>query len=135
MGLFAGTRPSGLGITEGRLKPAPPTPNCVSSQASGGYHAIAPLAYDGDGAAALARLRQIVTAMDRTRIVRDQPGYLYFEAASKMLGFVDDVEFYLDEKAGVIHVRSASRLGRKDFGVNRARIEAIRRRLTAATSG
>lgn len=131
MGLFSGQRPADLGVTDGRLKPAPATPNCVSSQASGGYHAIAPLAYAGDGAAAFARLRAIVAGMARIRIVREESGYLHAEARSKLLGFVDDVEFHLDDTAAVIHVRSASRLGRKDFGVNRARIEAIRRRMAA----
>jgi len=48
------------------------------------------------------------------------------------MGFVDDVEFLLDEKAGVIHVRSASRLGRSDFGVNRDRVETIRRQIASA---
>jgi uncharacterized protein (DUF1499 family) len=42
------------------------------------------------------------------------------------MGFVDDVEFLADRASGVVHVRSASRLGRRDFGVNRARIEELR---------
>lgn len=126
MGLFEGKRPTGLGVHQGRLKPAPPTPNCVNSQSTEGDSKIAPLAYAGDGKIALARLHGLVAAMAAARIVEFRPGYVYAEFTSKWLGFVDDVEFYLDEKAGVIHVRSASRLGRKDFGVNRQRVDAIR---------
>ncbi len=69
---------------------------------------------------------------ERARIVREQPGYLQAEFTSRMLGFVDDVEFVLEPTARVIHVRSASRLGYRDFGVNRERVEAIRRQLAAA---
>ena len=127
MGLFAGKRPTDLGVHEGRLKPAPPTPNCVNSQSAGGYAGIAPFAYSGDGKLALARLHALVAAMPAGKVIEFRADYIYAEFTSKWLGFVDDVEFYLDEKAGVIHVRSASRLGRKDFGVNRQRVEEIRR--------
>ena len=126
MGLFSGTRPADLGVQDGRLKPAPPTPNCVNSQSTDGYSRIAPLAYAGDGKRTMARLNALVAAMPAARVIEFRPDYVYAEFSSKWLGFVDDVEFYLDEKAAVIHVRSASRLGRKDFGVNRQRIEAIR---------
>ena len=126
MGLFAGTRPGDLGVHEGRLKAAPLTPNCVNSQSTGGYPAIAPFAYGGDGKPALVRLRAVVAAMPAAKIIDSRPDYFHAEFTSKWLGFVDDVEFHLDEKTRVIHVRSASRLGRKDFGVNRQRVEAIR---------
>ena len=129
MGLFAGSRPTGLGVHEGRLKLSPPTPNCVNSQSADGYSKIAPLAYAGDGRAALARLKALITTMPAARVVEFRADYLYAEFTSRWLGFVDDVEFYLDETAGVIHVRSASRVGRKDFGVNRERVEAIRQGL------
>lgn len=126
MGLFTGKRPTDLGVHDGRLKPEPPTPNCVNSQSVGGYAGIAPFAYSGDGRIAMARLHALVAAIPAARIIDSRPDYFYAEFTSTWLGFVDDVEFYLDEKAGVIHVRSASRLGRKDFGVNRQRVEAIR---------
>jgi len=126
MGLFAGKRPTDLGLHEGRLKAAPLTPNCVNSQSAEGYSKIAPLAYPGDGKMALARLHALVMAMPAAKVIEVRTGYVYAEFASRWLGFVDDVEFHLDEKAAVIHVRSASRLGRKDFGVNRQRVEAIR---------
>lgn len=126
MGLFAGKRSPDLGVHEGRLKPAPPTPNCVSSQSTGGYSKIAPFTYAGDGRKAMARLHDLVGAMPAAKIIESRPEYLYTEFTSRWIGFVDDVEFYLDEKAAVIHVRSASRLGHGDHGVNRQRVEAIR---------
>ena len=125
-GLLAGTRPADLGAHEGRLKPAPPTPNCVNSQSTGGYSKIAPFTYAGDGRKAMARLHAIVGAMPAVKIIDSRPDYVHAEFTSRWLGFVDDVEFYLDAKAAVIHVRSASRLGHGDHGVNRQRVEAIR---------
>jgi uncharacterized protein (DUF1499 family) len=121
--LFAGTRPAHVG--SGALAPCPSTPNCVLSTSSD-EHAIAPLAFVGDAADAWRRLEEIAKATPRATLIVNRPGYLYIEVASAALGFVDDVEFVLDASAGVIDVRSASRLGRSDFGVNRARIEAMR---------
>lgn len=125
-GVFEGRRPNDLGVRQGKLKAASPTPNSVNSQSADGYARIAPLNYLGDGKIAMVKLHGIVAAMPAARIVESRPDYLYAEFKSKWLGFVDDGEFYLDEQAGVIHVRSASRLGRGDFGVNRRRVEAIR---------
>ena len=70
--------------------------------------------------------------MPRTSIVEERADYLYAEFASRLLGFVDDVEFYFPPNERIIHVRSASRLGHSDFGVNRKRIEDIRAKLAAA---
>jgi uncharacterized protein (DUF1499 family) len=132
MGLLSGTRPSSLGANGGSLQPVrTQLTNAVSSTATTDYHRIAPLAATPDPKATFARLRTVVTAMPGASIVESTPTYLYAEYTTRWLGFVDDVEFLLDEPAGVIQVRSASRLGRKDFGVNRARIEAVRERLAA----
>jgi uncharacterized protein (DUF1499 family) len=130
--LFAGRRPDGLGVSGGKLAPCRPTPNCVSSQASDPEHFVEPLRFAGTSAGAMGALGKALEAMEGVRIVRADPGYLHAEFTSRWLGFVDDVEFALDEGARVIHVRSASRLGRRDFGVNRARVEAIRARLAGA---
>ena len=134
MGLFAGKRPDALGVTAGRLAPCKPSPNCVSSQAdrSDTTHYLAPLAAGHDPHRAFATLKRIVRDAPRVTVVRDEPDYLYAEYRSRLFGFVDDVEFWLDPRAGVIHVRSASRLGRSDLGVNRERVEQIRARLAAA---
>lgn len=132
MGLLSGTRPRDLGVRQGALKPVPSSPNAVSSQASDDAHRIAPLAYYGAREQALRNLRTIVENTPRTRIVAMTSDYLYAEYTSAMLGFVDDVEFYLPAGAQVIHVRSASRLGYSDLGANRKRIEDVRARLAAA---
>ena len=122
----------------GRLKPPADNPNSVSSQAVlhpdhpfRAYADIAPLAYTGDGAAAFARAVALVKATPGTAVSEETPGYLYAQCSTRWLKFTDDLELWLDEAAHVIHVRSASRLGRKDFGVNRARVEALRLRFEA----
>jgi uncharacterized protein (DUF1499 family) len=139
LGLFSGAPPGNLGVREGRLKPPSRTENSVSSQAAlqpehpmRAYAQIEPLALRGDGAATLARLRKVIEAMPGAKLVKSESDYLVAQFATRWLGFVDDAEFWFDPAAGAIQVRSASRMGRKDFGVNRARIEAIRARLAAA---
>ncbi|MDR3453949.1 MAG: DUF1499 domain-containing protein [Rhodoferax sp.] len=134
LGFLAGQAPPDLGVHNGRLKPPSLTPNSVSSQADlysdnpqRVYAEVAPFKYTGDGKAAMARLAGIVGHMERTTIVKNEPGYLYAQCRTRWLRFTDDLEFYLDEPAGVIQVRSASRLGKGDMGVNRARVEALRR--------
>ena len=132
MGLFSGTRPDNLGVHDGRLAQPKRTPNNVNSQVDKNadpQHYIEPLRYTGDARQAWAALRQVIDGMQRVRVVKSEPNYLYAEFSTKLMGYVDDTEFYLDEKAGVIHVRSASRLGSSDFGVNRERIESIRAKL------
>ena len=127
MGLLAGKRPLRLGVTDGQLQPVrTQLSNAVSSAATTDYHRIAPLSGGTNAKASFERLRTVVAGMPEATIVVDQPEYIYAEFHSRIWHFVDDVEFLLDEPAGVIEVRSASRLGRKDFGVNRARIESIR---------
>jgi uncharacterized protein (DUF1499 family) len=122
--MFDWRRPTNLGAKDGRLAPCRRTPNCVCSQAdpSDREHYIAPLK------ASIEQVRKAVEALPRTRIVVARPNYLYAEFRSRLLGFVDDVEFFFDGAA--VQVRSASRLGRRDFGVNRARIEELRRMVT-----
>jgi uncharacterized protein (DUF1499 family) len=138
-GAFSGRAPSDLGVREGRLKAPSRTPNSVTSQADLWPDAplrddarIAPLPLAGDAKAAIARIAAVVEALPGTRIVERRDDYLYAQFTTPMMRFVDDVEFWADPAAGVVQVRSASRVGRKDFGVNRARIEAIRARLAAA---
>lgn len=133
-GLLAGSRPQRLGVTDGRLKPPSRTPNSVSSQAAlhadhpqAAYAAMEPLrVLGGDGAASMRKLAAILQATPGARLVTQSPDYLYAECSTPVLKFTDDVEFWLDAGKGEIHFRSASRLGRKDFGVNRQRMETIR---------
>ena len=134
MGLFSGKRPESLGVSAGRLAPCKPTPNCVSSQAdpSDATHYVVPIAVREDPARTFAALKRVVQANERVNIVADDRDYLYAEYRSRIMGFVDDVEFWLDPHAKLIHVRSASRVGTSDLGVNRERIERIRAQLAAA---
>ena len=131
--VFSWKRPGNLGVKDGRLAPPKRTPNCVSSQAdpANAEHYIAPIPFKGDTSAAMAAVRKSVEGMRDTTIIRAEGSYLYAEYRTQTMRFVDDVEFLFDEKAGLIHVRSASRLGRRDFGVNRARVEALRARIEA----
>ncbi|MEB3163593.1 MAG: DUF1499 domain-containing protein, partial [Prochlorothrix sp.] len=126
---LTGTRPTNLGVKGGKLAPCPPSPNCVSSQAdpADGVHYIAPIALGSTKPGqAIAKLKTIIESLPRTAIIEANGSYLYAEFTSQLLGYVDDVEFYVDGKAKVVQVRSASRLGQSDLGVNRQRIEQIR---------
>ena len=129
--VFSWKRPDDLGLKDGKLARCKRTPNCVSSQAdpADAEHYIAPIAFKGSVAAAMAAARKAVEAMEGATLIRQEGNYLYAECRTKLLRFVDDLELAFDEKAGLLHVRSASRLGRRDFGVNRARVEALRARL------
>ena len=130
---FSGTPPADLGVNNGQLKPCPDTPNCVSSQAPADdkEHAIAPFSYTGAAKEAIARLKQIIEGMERSKVNKVTDDYLYAEFSSKLMGFVDDVEFYAPPGESVIHTRTAARLGKSDLGVNRKRTEEIRARFTA----
>lgn len=139
LGAFAGRPPTDLGVRDGRLKAPSPTPNSVSSQAGlWPGHAqretaqIAPLALLPAGPqATMRRLRRVVEDMPGALVVIGNERYLRAQFTTRWMGFVDDAEFWYDADAGVVQLRSASRLGRRDFGVNRARIEAIRTALAA----
>lgn len=116
-----------MASTSSRLAPCPRTPNCVSTQApEGSPKRMDPIPYTGPLDQARARMLQVLRGHPRTRIVQEEPGYLKAECRSRLFRFVDDVELLFDDGAKQIHFRSASRLGRKDFGVNRARMERIR---------
>jgi uncharacterized protein (DUF1499 family) len=134
--VFSWQRPGNLGVKDGRLAPPKRTPNCVSSQAevSDTEHTIAPIAFKGSALEAMAAVRKAVESMQGATVIRHEGNYLYAEFRTRIMRFVDDVEFVFDEQAGLIHVRSASRLGRRDFGVNRARVEALRSRIEGRTS-
>lgn len=139
-GFFQGQAPQDLGVRDGKLKPPSTLDNSVSSQAllypehlMSSRAQIAPLSYSVDGQVAWRMLERVVSQLPRTSIITNESSpapaggrYLYAQCTSLLLRFTDDLEFWQDEPAKLIHVRSASRLGRKDFGVNRARVERIR---------
>jgi uncharacterized protein (DUF1499 family) len=134
LGLFSGERPQGLGLTDGRLKVPSETRNSVSSQANlypqhpqKGYAAIAALPWrEGGAAASMQALVRALGTQPGITIVEQTPDYVYAQAHTRWLGFVDDLEFWVNPAAQVIELRSASRLGREDLGANRQRIEALR---------
>ena len=132
--LFAGTRPTNLGVQSGQLAPCPSTPNCVSSQSQDAEHSIEPFTYNSSPTKALADLKTVIQSLPRTKIIAQTENYLYAEFTSALMGFVDDVEFYLAPGAKAMEVRSASRLGESDLGVNRKRIETIRAKLNELKS-
>ncbi len=126
---FPNSRPQNLGIKDGQFVKCPKTPNCVSSFSADDTHKIEPIKFTTTPEQAFTNLKNTIEALPRTQIVTESDHYLYAEFTSKLMGFVDDVEFYIDKAAGVIQVRSASRLGESDLGVNRQRIESIRAQL------
>ena len=123
--------PPYLGVRDGQLAPCPSSPNCVSTQSQDESHRIASLSFDTSVQQAQTRLLQIIRAMERTRIIVADPTYIHAEFRTPGIQYVDDVEFYLDEQTGLIHFRSASRLPYWDWGVNRNRMETIRRAFEA----
>jgi uncharacterized protein (DUF1499 family) len=138
-GLFAGSPPGDLGVREGKLKRPSDTANSVSSQALlwPGHHQreeaqIAPLALRGDGPTTLATLSALLQADPGATLVDSRVDYLRVQYTTRLMKFVDDVEFWFDPVQGVLQVRSASRVGHNDFGVNRRRIERLREKLAAS---
>lgn len=121
---FSGERPSNLGVKDGKLAACPGTPNCVNSQSDDSQSKIEPLP-----AKSISEIKKVVEGMEGTTIIEETDNYLYAEFKSKLMGYVDDVEFYLDSNANAVQVRSASRLGKSDLGVNRKRVEEIRSKL------
>lgn len=117
--------PSNLGVQEGRLAACPDKPNCVSSYATDDEHSIEPLRYEGLQEEARAALLEVLANLPRSTLITQDDDYIHVELRSRLMRFVDDAEFYFAEP-GIIHVRSAARLGQSDLGANRSYIEAIR---------
>jgi len=122
------SRPAHPGMTDGKFQPCPDSSNCVSSQSPDKKHFIEPIHYEGTQQQAKERLMAVIQGMKRSKIVTITDQYIHAEFTSAFFRFVDDVEFYLDDVSKTLHVRSASRIGRSDFGVNRKRIEKLRSR-------
>ncbi|HEY9889636.1 MAG TPA: DUF1499 domain-containing protein [Candidatus Obscuribacterales bacterium] len=123
--VFAGETPT-LGVKDGALAACPASPNCVVSQTADDAHYIEPIAYSRDRAAARDLLIKVLGVVPRTEIVTQTDDYIRVRSTSRLMGFVDDAEFYLPPDESVIHLRSAARLGESDLGVNRRRLEQIR---------
>lgn len=111
------------------LKPCPNKPNCVSSLSKDKEHYVQPISFEGDWMLVKQTLIEVLKQIPRTQIVTNEHTYLHVTFKSRILRFVDDVEFLFDDVGHQIQVRSASRVGYSDFGVNRKRIERIRKML------
>ena len=114
-----------IGMTEGKLAPCPDSPNCVSTQSEEKGHAMKPLPYLQTREASREKILSILKGMKRTEIVKLTESYIHAECRTALWRFIDDVEFFLDETARVVHFRSASRVGYYDFGLNRRRMKKI----------
>ena len=127
----SGKPPADLGLHDGLLASCGSAPNCVSSQAQDKKHYVEPLSFTVAADISRHALLEVLAQMPGAKIVAEEPLYLRAEFMSKTMKFVDDVELLIDPLSGIIHVRSASRLGYSDMGVNRKRVEEIRKRLAA----
>lgn len=117
---------------EKTLPACPTSPNCVSSLATDQAHFIAPFKIVGSIDAASMALKNALLSQPRTVITKEMENTLHAEATSLIFRFVDDVDIVLDSEARLFHIRSASRIGYGDFGVNRKRVETLRVQLKAA---
>lgn len=124
---FASQKPA-VGLIGGKLRPCPARPNCVSSEALKSPARVNPFAFTGSPEAAWSKLKRAVAAIGGD-IQSAGVDYLWATFTSRWMGFVDDMEFRLDCHRGIIHVRSAARTGWWDMGVNRRRIERLRREM------
>ena len=127
--------PANLGVTDGRLAPAPESPNCVLTQTDSEEHRMDPIVIPAGQTSerVMEIVEQVVKQRENATVVTTDDQYLHAEFTSTFFRFVDDVEFYVDDEAGLIHFRSASRTGYSDLGVNRNRMteltESIRSQL------
>ena len=118
---------------DGKLSPCPDLPNCVCSQyPQDAKHAIEGLPFSGDASAAKQRLKELCSSLKGAKLADEKGLYLRVEFTSSFFKFVDDVEFLFDDKAKIVHFRSASRLGQWDIGANRKRMESIRKAFALA---
>ena len=123
---FSHSALAATGLNNGQLSPCPESPNCVVSQNGDEDHSIAAIPYTSDRATAKETLLKVLSVVPRTEIVEQTNNYIHAESTSRIFKFVDDAEFYFPKDEKVIEVRSASRVGESDLGVNRRRIEQIR---------
>ncbi len=115
-----------VGVSNGHLTACPSSDNCVVSQNADQKHAIEPITYHVDRDTAQKTLLKVLGVVPRTEVVEQADNYIHATSKSRIFKFVDDVEFYFPEDEKVIHLRSASRVGESDLGVNRRRMEQIR---------
>jgi uncharacterized protein (DUF1499 family) len=121
-------RPANLGVTENKLAECPPHDNCVSTFETEPMHAIAPLPFTGTVEAEMQKWMKILSNYPRAKVIKTTTNYIYAEFRSMMWRFIDDVEIFVDETQKLTHIRSASRVGTNDYGMNRNRVEDLKSR-------
>jgi len=121
---FTSTTPD-VRLVNGRLRSCPPTPNCVSSESNAPHAHVEPLRFTKPPVAAWADLKTSIRVLGGT-IVEEQDGFLWATFTSRLFHFVDDMEFRLVAEEGVIQLRSGSRVGRSDLGINSERVKRLR---------
>jgi uncharacterized protein (DUF1499 family) len=134
MSLFS-KRPDTIGLTEGKLQGCPPSPNCVCSceDPADSAQFIDPLTIPAGVDQPMETLIGAIESFPRTKIITREDHYLHVEFTTRLLRFVDDVEFQIVPEEQLIHIRSASRIGYSDLGANRKRVEQIRAEWSKAT--
>jgi uncharacterized protein (DUF1499 family) len=120
-------KPRNLGVIDGQLVRCPDSPNCVSSQAEGDKQHVSPVPLTGTSAETMGRIVSALKDAPRVTIITRTDNYLHAECRSALFRFVDDLEVFIDEDEGAVHFRSASRTGYSDFGVNRKRVENLKK--------
>ena len=124
-----GTPPATLGVADGKLAPCPSTPNCVHT-ADGVPEGVRSVELDPRATDVWEKVRAVVAQMPRMTVITTTDRYLHAEETSRIFRFVDDLELlWLPDECSELVVRSASRLGRGDLGVNGRRVERLRKAL------
>ncbi len=123
--LSCASSPPRAQLVDGRLRPCPSSPNCVSSESDSPPSRVEPLTFKGPPEKAWGDLKETIREMGG-EVQEEHEGYLWATFTSKVFRFVDDVEFRMVSTAGMVHVRSGSRVGYSDLGVNRKRVEKLR---------
>lgn len=124
--------PDNLGLENGKLRPCPSTPNCVSSYETDEMHGMDFIEFDGSAKEAQQLILHVLNQMSRIKVVTVEPGYIHVEFRTRKMQFIDDAEFHFGEAVEGIQFRAAARLGMGDGGMNRARMNKFRRLFAAA---
>ena len=117
--------PSNLGVNNGKLAPLPKSPNAVSSQTDKQDFYVEPFPFKENAMKTKSAISEAINSYGGGQIVVDEPIYERYLFTTAGMHYHDDVEFYLDEKAKVVHFRSASRVGYSDMGLNKERYNEI----------
>jgi len=128
MAVLSQKQPDSLGLQNGMLKACPSSPNCVCSEShtqSDAQHFIEPIA---GNAQTWAKLKQVMTKQGGL-IHTETSDYMHITFSTPIFRYIDDVECRFDKANDFIYIRSASRIGKSDFGVNRKRIERLKEAL------